>query len=333
MEMQQQKLDELRFDSNGTVILKNNNVKSDILPQKSDEMQRIITIQGNVLIEGAVYGEKILIHDGPVEVKRSIFANNEFHVDTSTKGNLLFWETVASSDTISCMATLATTIFGADVNAKKISLRNAFVGGSVIADEITLDHCIVMGGVFGTNRITIHNSICGTFNSQETNLSGTTYLLYPSAFSVEPIKATEDMKLYNLSITDLMGMFRKQEPKKGTGKILMDLHSDSQRVNMKDDDGSMLLLNSYSVAGRVLVADLINFDSLGNNDLINCASISSQLLKEYTMDDPEGNHIPLSIQNISRFFHSVLDGTIPIPEVDSTIPFEELKAYYQDFSG
>jgi hypothetical protein len=230
------------------------------------------------------------------------------------------------------MATLATTIFGADVNAKQINLRNAFIGGSVIADEISLDHCVVMGGVFGTNRITLNNSICGTFNSQEVNLSGTNYLLYPSAFSVEPIKASDGLRLYNLSIADLMGLYRKQELKKGTGKILMDLSSDSQRVNMKDDDGSVLLLNSYSVAGRVLVADLINFDSLGNSDLINCASLSSQLLKEYSVNDPKGDPIPLSLQNISRFFFSILDGAIPIAEVDSTIPFEELKEYYQNIS-
>lgn len=66
-------------------------------------------------------------------------------------------------------------------------MKNCIVCGSIYATEIQLENCVVLGGVFSSKTLSISNSMIGTFNSPEVNASGINYLLYPTAFSVEPM--------------------------------------------------------------------------------------------------------------------------------------------------
>jgi hypothetical protein len=90
-----------------------------------------------------------------------------------------------------------------------------------------------------------------------------------------------------------------------------------------------MLLHSYSVAGRVLVSDLVDIDSLENHFLIISASLGSQILKTYSLRKEDGEEsAELTAKNIADFFFKILNGTIAINEINGSISFDELKQKY-----
>ncbi len=316
--------EEIRIDSKD-LILKDNKVASAVLPQTTAQLGRTVIIEGNVEVYGAVYGEKVLIHDGPCEMRKAVFGKEELLIDPTSKGDIIFRESAGSNQVISSTSISGRVIFCSDLNAKRITLRNCFVGGCVYADDIQLDNCVVIGGVFASKKLEINNSIVGTFNSQEVLLDGTDYLLYPSAFSVEPIKPTATAKLFNITLADLMDLYKCDPEKEYTGLIEMDIQSKPQKANLKADDGTILLVHSYSVAGKVLVADLDDFRKLDNHFLVNAGALSSQLLRAYDVKNSKGETIPLEITRIRDFFFSILSGSIQIRAIEGSIDFEALK--------
>ncbi len=317
-------MEEIRV-GNKDLIVKNNLVKSPVIPQTTAELKRNIIVEGEADFAGAVYGNSVLVHNGPVTFRKAVFGKDEVNVDLSAKGRIMFLESVGSAEAVSCGSSTV-SIFGSDINTKKIVLKNCFVGGSLYAEDISLDHCVVIGGVFASKSMTVNNSIVGTFNSQAVTMSGDNFLIYPSAFSVEPIEASSNSTLVNITLVDLMGLYKGQIPKEGTGFIRMNVKQEKQRTNLKADDGTVLLVNSYSVAGRVLAADMATFENLDNHFLINAASLSSQLMKSYTVKNEETDvDIPLELTKIAAFFFDILDGRIELAEIDGRISFDDLK--------
>lgn len=317
---------------NKDLLLKDNKVSSDIIPQKSSELKRGIIIEGNVEIIGSVYGEKVVIHHGPVVFNKAAFAKEEFVIDSICEGKLLFKECVGSNAVVSCIPLSTTAIFCSDINAKRVNLKNSYVGGSIYAEEINLEDCVVLGGVFATKKLNVVHSVVGTFNSQEVMMSNVCFLLYPSCFSVEPIHSEETTKLYNLSLADLNGLFKGDQQREGTGKIEINLKTGSQRTSLKDEDGTMLLVNSYSVAGKVLAVDMTDFEKLDNHFLINAGALSSHLMKNYTVTNEKGKKKALDVEEISKFFFDIQSQRIQVNDLDATISFEDLKKKLSDVS-
>lgn len=94
------------------------------------------------------------------------------------------------------------------------------------------------------------------------NASGVNYLLYPTAFSVEPMSFLPGTEFWNLSLADLGSLYKEEEEKPNTGKIKIDFENDTQRTVLTDDNGTQTLINSYSVASRVLVSNLIDMEKM-----------------------------------------------------------------------
>lgn len=140
-------------------------------------------------------------------------------------------------------------------------MKNCMVCSSIYGTEVQLENCIVLGGVFSSRSLTLTGCMIGTFNSPEVNASGINYLLYPTAFSVEPMSFLPGTEFWNLSLADL-GSLYKEEEKPNTGKIKIDFENDTQRTVLTDDNGTQTLINSYSVASRVLVSDLIDMEKM-----------------------------------------------------------------------
>ncbi|MDR0878144.1 MAG: hypothetical protein LBN21_08835 [Treponema sp.] len=320
---------ELRIGDN-IVGLQDNLVKTSILPKVSGELDRDVNIQGNVIIEGAVFGRNIIIDQGPAEFRGAVYAHRELHIKNDARGNIRFDKAVASNDSIVALLVSGLCVFGADINCGSLKLKNCFVSGSIFAGEIQLENCVVLGGCFATKSLTLHNVIAGTFNAPEVNAGGINYLLYPTAFSVEPMAALPGAEFYNITLADLGALFKGEPEKTNTGKIRLDINSDSQRTVLVDEADTRLLLNSYSVAGRVLVSDLIDFEKLENHFLIVSASLGSQIIKTYSLQKEDGGKSEdLTIENIAPFFFKILSGSIQIREIDGSISFEDLKQKYQ----
>jgi hypothetical protein len=310
------------------VGLKDNLVKTGILPKISGELDRDVNVQGNVVIEGAVYARNLIVDSGPAEFNGAVYAHNELHIKNDSRDMVIFKKAVATNDSIVSLLTSGRCIYGSDINGNSIKLKNCFVAGSIFGNEIQLENTVVLGGCFASKKLSLHNVIAGTFNAPEVMAGGINYLLYPTAFSVEPISCLPGTEFYNITLADLGSLFKEKSAKPNTGKIRLDLHADSQRTVLVDDSDTKMLLHSYSVAGRILVSDLIDIDNLENHFLIISASLGSQILKTYSLREDGGEGVDLTVKNLAEFFFRILDGSVFIDDISGSIPFDELKQRY-----
>lgn len=313
-----------------TITLRDNRVATSIIPRTNAELDRQVIVDSNVLVEGSTYAKFLEISNGPAEFRKAVFADKELHIKSDAKDLIYFVKSVASSQSIASLLTTGRVIYGGDINAPTIKLGNCFVCGSIYGTEIQLENCIVLGGVFSSRSLTINNCVVGTFNSPEVNASGINYMLYPTAFSVEPMSLLPGTEFWNLSLADLGSLYKEEEEKPNTGKIKLDFTNDTQRTVLTDDDGTQTLINSYSVASRVLVSDLIDMEKMENHFLIISASLGSQILKTYSLTKANGEKGPeLNVKDIADFFFNILSGKIQIREIDGTVSFDDLKKNFE----
>ena len=316
-------LKELRFNESN-IQLKDNLVKGSILPEKVAELNRTITVQGNTVVEGPVYAHKLEIQNGDLEIKGAVFTQLELYVNSGAKGNVTFNKSVGSANSIVSRASNLKLIFHSDVNAKSVTLYNAFVAGSIYADEIVLENCVVVGGVFATQQIDLKNSIVGTFNTPSVRIEGIVNLLLPSAFSIEKMLATSDAKLYNLSLADLGSLYKGVTQSQNSGKIEMNINTDEVKTTLANDQ-IQKTLRSYTVIGKVLAADLLDTDKFQNHFLLTAASLGSQLLKTYDMGvDKDGKPIALTFDRIRDFFFDILIGKIEIQVINGKFDIADI---------
>jgi len=309
--------------------LKDNLVKTAILPKSDTELDRDLNIQGNVKIEGAVYARNLILDSGPAEFQSAVYAHNEFHIKSDAAGTIILRKALASSGSIVALLLKGQCIFGADINAASVKLKNCFVAGSIFANEIQVENSVILGGCFASKKLVLQNVVTGTFNAPEVSSGGINYLLYPTAFSVEPMSCLPGTEFYNITLADLGALYKKESEKPNTGKIRLDIDSDSQRTVLVDEDNTKTLLYSYSVASRVLVSDLLNMENFENHFLIISASLGSQILKTYSLRKEDGGKSDdLTLENISAFFLKILNGVVQIRELSESVPFDELRKRY-----
>lgn len=325
-------LQEIRIGES-VIGLKDNLVRTAVLPKTSGELERDITVQGNVRAEGAVYARNLIIDSGPAEFLGAVYAHNELHIKNDAAQNaenaVVFHKAVASSGSVVSLLLKGRCIYGADINATSVKLKNCFVAGSIFANEIQLEDSVVLGGAFASKKLNLHNAVCGTFNAPEVSAGGVNYLLYPTAFSVEPLALLPGAEFYNITLADLGSLFKGEAEKEGSGKIRMNIEADSQRTVLVDGDGSKLLLHSYSVAGRVLVSDLLIAENFENHFLILSASLGHQILKTYSLQKADGSKSDdLTVPRIAEFFFTIARGITQIQELSGNIPFDELRKRY-----
>lgn len=320
-------LKEIRFNETD-IYLQDNLVKGSILPEKINELKRNIIFKGNNIIEGPIYGNRLEIQQGDLEIQGAVFAQLELYVNSEAKGNIEFKKSVASANSIVSRTPNCKIIFYSDINAKSVTLYNAFIAGSIYADDITLDNCVVIGGVFATQEINLSNSIVGTFNTPSIRTSGIIHLLLPSAFSIEKMNAVSGTKLYNLSLADLGALYKGQPEASNSGKIEMDIDTDEITSRLANEEVQKIL-RSYTVAGKVLAADLLDTDKFQNHFLLTAASLGSQLLKTYDLGiDKDGKTVELTISRIRDFFFSILQGKITVKDLDGKFNISDIAGSY-----
>lgn len=313
-----------------TITLRNNRVATSIIPRTNAELDRQVIIDTDVLIEGATYAKFLEISNGPAEFRKAVFADKELHIKSDAKDLIYFVKSVASSQSVSSLLSNGRAIYGGDVNAPAVKMKNCIVCGSIYGTEIQLENCVVLGGVFSSRTLVLSGCMIGTFNSPEVNASGINYLLYPTAFSVEPMSFLPGTEFWNLSLADLGSLYKNEEEKPNTGKIKIDFENDTQRTVLSDENGTQTLINSYSVASRVLVSDLIDMEKMENHFLIISASLGSQILKTYSLTKSNGEKGPeLNVKDIAEFFFNILNGKIQIKEIDGKVTFDELKKNFE----
>lgn len=316
-------LKEIRFNEKD-IYLQDNLVRGSILPERVAELNRNIIFEGNNVVEGPVYAHRIEIRNGDLDIKGSVFSQLELYINTGATGDINFRKCVGSADSVVTRANNCKVTFHGDINAKSVTLYNAFVAGSIYADEIILDNCVVIGGIFATHEIELKNSIVGTFNSPLVRIADSVGLLLPSAFSIEPLIAAPGSKLYNLALVDLGSLFRGLPQSDLSGKIEMDITTDEIKTSLADEE-IQKTLRSYTVIGKVLAADLIDTDKFQNHFLLTAAALGTQLLKTYDLGlDKDGKAAQLTIENIREFFFNILSGKLDIKLMDGKFDISQI---------
>ena len=316
-------LKELRFNESN-IQLKDNLVRGSILPEKVAELNRTITVQGNTVVEGPVYAHKLEIQNGDLEIQGAVFTQLELYVNSEAKGNVAFKKSVGSANSIVSRAANCNIVFYSDINAKTVTLYNAFVAGSIYADEIILENCVVVGGIFATQQIDLTNCVVGTFNTPSIRIAQTVSLLLPSAFSIEKILVAPNTKLYNLSLADLGALYKGLPQAENSGKIEMNIETDEIKSTLANEE-IQKTLRSYTVIGKVLAADLLDTDKFQNHFLLTAASLGSQLLKTYDMGiDKDGKPATLTFDRIRDFFFDILKGKVEIQNIDGKVDISQI---------
>lgn len=308
-------LKEIRFNEK-EIYLQDNLVRGSILPEKEAELNRNIVFKGNNIVEGPIYGYRLEIQQGDLEVQGAAFAQNELYVNSEVAGKVTFKKSVGSANSIVSRAAKCEITFCSDVNAKSVTLHNAFVAGSIYADEVVLDNCVVIGGVFATQQAELTDTIVGTFNTPSIRIAGIVQLLLPSAFSIEKMICSPGARLYNLSLADLGALYKGQEQDPKSGRIAMNVEADELKSHLTDET-IQRTLRSYTVVGKVLAADLLDTDKFQNHFLLTAASLGPQLLKTYDLGiDKDGKNAVLTIERIREFFFGILSGKIDVQLID-----------------
>ena len=325
-------LKELRLGG-GVLILDGHRVISPIIPQKYSEMDNDILVKGEAFIDGAVYARQLQVDQGPLTVCGALFAKNSLTVRAANDQKLEFRKAVACGGTID-MCDSGHATFGADVNASIVKLKNAVVAANVFGSEVTLDSCVVLGGVFATKSLQITNCVVGTFNAPSVAMAGPNYILYPSVFSVEPIHAGEGARMFNLTLADWGSLLKGLPENEQSGYIEIDLQADEQKISLKDYEGNVTLWETYSVAGKVLAADMLDLKKLNNHFILSVGTLGEQLIKDYDLGcDKKGKPIKLTLDTIGDFFRNIQSGKIKVKPVDGHVSFDDLKKYYAQCDG
>lgn len=318
-------LKDIQFDREN-IVLNSNRVQGSILPRNVGELDRDVMIQADTVIEGAVYGHKIEIEDGDVDVRGAAFAQLEIYIGSGAKGTVKFEKSIGAVESIVSHARACKVMMLSDVNAREVRLANAFVGGSIFADEITLVNCVVVGGVFANKELSLNSCIVGTFNAPGVSMEGDNCLLLPSAFSLEPINYNPaTTTLSNLALADLGALYRGVAPAANSGKIKMNLESDEIKSTLTSDNRQVSVRN-YTVVGKVLAADLVDWEKMQNHFLLTAASLGPQLLGVYDLGlDASGKKAQLTPDKIYDFFMSMMLGKITVPEIDGTFTIDSIQ--------
>ena len=321
-------LTEIRIDDQ-RLVFKDNLIKGAILPKTADLLDRDVSVEGETVIEGAVYARNLEVSHGPLTIRGAVFLKVELHVFSGVKEPIIFEKCVGSAGAIVCHSPSAKTYFGSDINAKTVNLRNTYVASNIFADEITLENCVVLGGVFATKSLAMNNVVVGTFNSPSVHLGQEIHLLLPSAFSVEPFSCLPGTRVVNHTLADLGALMRGIPEKEQTGSIPLDPGKESQRTALVDDAGNAQTLRSLSVVGKVLAADLLDMDKLQNHFLLTAGSLGAQLLKTFDLGpDLSGKPVVLTPITIAEFFFKLLDGRITPRILDGTFTMNDLITAY-----
>lgn len=304
--------------------LDKNVVKGGVLPNKIAELSRSVTVVGESVVEGPLYASKLSVEGGPLEVTGAVFTQHELYIASNVETDVTFRKAVGSASSVVTRAQKGKVTFCSDINAKEVTLTNAFVAGSIYGDDITLDNCVVIGGVFATQSLIIKDSIVGTFITPFVEqLDGNVSLLLPSVFSVEDVRYTPTARLFSLSLADLGALYRHKPEAAESGRIEINLTSDDLRTSLVDGE-QQRTLHSYSVVGKVLAADLIDTDKFQNHFLLSAAALGSQLLKTYDLGiDADGKPATLTMERIRDFFFDILHGKVKVKDIDGSFNIEQ----------
>jgi len=320
----------LSFETN-KLVLSDHHVTSPVLPRTSSEMGRDIEVAGECLVDGALYAHNLTVVQGPMEIKGACMAGNDLFVQAGVGQPVVFRKAVASGGSVVAVPEKGRCYFGADLNGSTVRLRNAFVAANVFGSEVVLEDCVVLGGIFATKSLSLRNCVLGTCNAPRVSLAGRIHFLMPSAFSIEPFDCAPGLIIENLTLADLGSLMRGLPEAEKSGRIVLNPLLDGQKTTLSDGSGNQTQIHTYSVAAKVLAADLLDMEKLQNHFLLHAGMMGPQLLRNYELGlDKDGAVVELTQTRIADFFFRILSGEIMARIIEGRFSIGEVARAYQE---
>lgn len=130
--------------------------------------------------------------------------------------------------------------------------------------------------------------------------------------------------LSNLALADLGALYRGVAQAANSGKIKMNLETDKVKSTLSSDDRQISVRN-YTIIGKVLAADLIDWEKMQNHFLLTAASLNTQLLSVYDLGlNANGEKALLTPDKIYDFFMAIMLGKVSIPEIDGSFSIDTM---------
>ena len=104
-------LKEIRFNETD-ILLQDNLVRGSILPETVAELNRNIIFKGDTVVEGPVYGHRLEIQQGNLEIQGAVFAQLELYVNSEARGNITFRKSVGQYDCVAGLRDAAAVLLG-----------------------------------------------------------------------------------------------------------------------------------------------------------------------------------------------------------------------------
>lgn len=182
-------------------IVENEIISDSIMPKVKKELSRNVKLYGKTIVEGALFASELLIEGSFVYIGKSVNANDSIIIKSKDDSMLWFNSIVNAGHSIMVERQGEGRVrFSNAISSQKINLSNAIVYGNIFCDDLILEDCVVLGGVFCQNKLTVKNSIMGSYDAGKITIESDSGLILP--FGISDETPTFHGKMYSVFAKD-----------------------------------------------------------------------------------------------------------------------------------
>lgn len=185
-----------------------------IFPTKVMELNREVYLHDGADVTGALYAHSLYVRGGHVSVSRSVVVKNSLKISLETAGLINFKSSlsVGRSLYIENLSEDNYIRVRGDVHLQNANMKNMIVYGNIYGHHIHLENTAVLGGIFATGRVTVQNSLIGTFLAQQAELRKGTTLWLNNGIGVQGLELAEEIRGFSFSLPELFLDLVKGKP-------------------------------------------------------------------------------------------------------------------------
>ncbi len=172
-----------------------------VMPSKRTEMWREIELEGNIKINGGIFGKSLEIDPAFIFVRDAVFVLNHIKINGGKSGTIWFNSVVNSEHSILLENNNIYSRFRADLRTLHLNITNAFIYGNVYCKNAIIKNSVVLGTVFTDNDLTLHNSIVGSFHTHNLKINGKIGLIFP--FGITSVLSEIEAEIYYMLLSPI----------------------------------------------------------------------------------------------------------------------------------
>ena len=187
-------MERTKIQNDKIFMLQDEAYSDSVIPFLKKELKRKVDLYGKVELKGGIYCQNLNVDAGDIYVQKSVYVEEGIAIKGKEGGLVWFNSLVNSEHSILVDEKSDMTVrFGNSIRSASINLYNTIVYGNVMGDNVTLKNSVVLGGVISKNKLTIDNSIVGTYHCESLVHYNNIGILYPMAISEEQPELSDNI--------------------------------------------------------------------------------------------------------------------------------------------